>query len=51
MVKEGYSEVEAKGWITFLRERRDYWLKKQIDLRIPSAVGPMELKPEALIVK
>jgi TRAP-type C4-dicarboxylate transport system substrate-binding protein len=51
MVKEGYSEVEAKGWITFLRERSDYWLKKQIDLRIPSAVGPMELKPEALIVK
>jgi TRAP-type C4-dicarboxylate transport system substrate-binding protein len=51
MVKEGYSEAEAKGWISFLRERSDYWFKKQIDLRIPSAVGPAEIKPEALIVK
>ena len=51
MVKEGYSEAEVKGWISFLRERSDYWLKKQIDLRIPSAVGPPEIRPEALIIK
>jgi len=51
MVGKGYSEAEVKGWITFLRERADFWRKKQISLRIPSAVGPPELKPEALIIK
>jgi TRAP-type C4-dicarboxylate transport system substrate-binding protein len=51
MVGKGYSEAEVKGWIKFLRERSDFWLKKQISLRIPSAVGPPELKPEALIIK
>jgi len=49
MVGKGYSEAEVKGWITFLRERADYWLRKQIQLRIPSAVGPPEIKPEALL--
>jgi TRAP-type C4-dicarboxylate transport system substrate-binding protein len=51
MVGKGYSEAEVKGWIKFLRERSDFWLKKQISLRIPSAVGPPEIKPEALIIK
>ena len=51
MVGKGYSEAEVKGWIKFLRERAEFWLRKQIQLRIPSAVGPPELKPEALIIK
>ncbi len=49
MVGKGYSEAEVKGWIKFLRERTDYWTRKQISLRIPSAVGPPEIKPEALM--
>jgi len=49
MVGKGYSEAEVKGWITFLRERSDYWTRKQIELRIPSAVGPPEVRVEALM--
>ena len=49
MVGKGFSEAEVKGWITFLRERSDYWTRKQIELRIPSAVGPPEVRPEALM--
>lgn len=48
MTGKGFSEAEVRGWIKFLRERSDYWTKKQIALRIPSAVGPPEVKPEAL---
>lgn len=51
MVGKGYSEAEVRGWIKFLRERTDYWTKKQVTLRIPSAAGPPEVKPEALIIK
>ena len=51
MVDKGYSEAEVRGWVKFLRERSDFWTKKQISLRIPSAVGPPEIKPEALIIK
>ena len=48
LVGKGYSEAEVRGWIKFLRERSDYWTKKQISLRIPSAAGPPEVRPEAL---
>jgi len=48
-VDEGFSEAEVRGWIEFLRERIDYWTAKQIAWRIPSAAGPPEVKPEALI--
>lgn len=47
MVGKGFSEAEVKGWIKFLRERSDFWKEKQLSLRIPSAAGPPELKPEA----
>jgi hypothetical protein len=50
MVGKGHSEAEVQGWIKFLRERGDYWKAKQISLRIPSAAGPPELKPEAFIL-
>jgi hypothetical protein len=51
MVGKGFSEAEVKGWIEFLRERTDFWTKKQIALRIPSAVGPPEVRPEAHTIK
>jgi TRAP-type C4-dicarboxylate transport system substrate-binding protein len=49
MVGKGFSEVEVRGWIKFLRDRSEYWMKKQIALRIPSISGAPELKPEALL--
>jgi TRAP-type C4-dicarboxylate transport system substrate-binding protein len=49
MMGKGFSEAEVRGWIKFLRDRSEFWTKKQIELRIPSAVGPPELKPEALM--
>ncbi len=48
MVGKGFAESEVRGWIDYLRERSDYWTKKQIALRIPSAAGPPEVRPEAL---
>lgn len=48
MVGKGFSETEVKGWIKFLRDRAEYWMKRQIALRIPSVAGAAELKPEAL---
>ena len=51
MVGKGYSEMEVKGWIKFMQDRSAYWAGQQKALRIPSAVGPPELKPEALIMK
>jgi TRAP-type C4-dicarboxylate transport system substrate-binding protein len=47
MVGKGFSETEVRSWVKFLRERSDYWKEKQMSLRIPSAAGPPELKPEA----
>lgn len=49
MVGKGFSEAEVRGWIKFLRERIDYWMKRQIALRIPSINGAPELKPENLM--
>jgi hypothetical protein len=48
---KGYTEADARGWIKFLYDRAEFWKQKQIELRIPSAVGPDEIKPEALIIK
>jgi TRAP-type C4-dicarboxylate transport system substrate-binding protein len=48
MVGKGFSEAEVKGWLKFLRQRSEYWMKKQIALRIASVAGAPELKPEAL---
>ena len=45
MVGKGYSESEVRGWIKFLRDRIDYWTKKQIWLRIKSPTGPDEMRP------
>lgn len=50
MVSKGYSENEVRGWLNFIRERIDYWTKKQIELHIPSPAGPPELRPEKLVM-
>jgi TRAP-type C4-dicarboxylate transport system substrate-binding protein len=49
MVGKGFSEAEVRGWIKFLRDRNEYWLKKQIELRIVSVAGPPEVKAGALV--
>ena len=45
MVGKEYPEAEVRGWIKFLRERIDYWTKKQIWLGIKSPTGPHEMRP------
>jgi len=44
MVSKGYPESEVKGWISYLRERIDFWTQKQIEYRIPSPTGPEGMK-------
>ena len=48
MVGKGFPETEVRGWIKFLRERAEYWKKRQIAFRIPSVNGAPELRPEAI---
>lgn len=48
MVGKGFPEAEVRGWIKFIRDRIDFWTKKQIALRIPSAAGPPEVRPGAM---
>jgi TRAP-type C4-dicarboxylate transport system substrate-binding protein len=44
MVAAGYSEEEVKGWISFVRERIDYWTEKQKELGIKSSTGIEEVR-------
>lgn len=44
MVAKGHTEDEVKGWISFLRERIDFWTKKQMEYRVPSPTGPEGMK-------
>jgi TRAP-type C4-dicarboxylate transport system substrate-binding protein len=48
MTGKGFSEAEVRSWIKFLHERSDYYTQKQVTLRIPSAAGPPEVRPEAV---
>ena len=45
MVNKGYSDAEVRGWIEFLRDRIEYWTKKQIDMGIKSPTGPPVMRP------
>jgi len=47
MTGKGFKEAEVRGWIAYLRERIKYWTAKQIEAKIPSPTGPMELRPAA----
>jgi TRAP-type C4-dicarboxylate transport system substrate-binding protein len=51
MTGKGHTEAEVRGWIKFIRDRIDFWTKKQVALRIPSPAGPPEIKPESLLKK
>lgn len=51
MMGKGHSDAEVRGWIKFLRDRIDFWTKKQIAYRIVSPAGPPEIKPESLMKK
>jgi TRAP-type C4-dicarboxylate transport system substrate-binding protein len=44
MVKRGFSESEIRGWLSYIQERNDYWLQKQIDMGLKSATGPAEIR-------
>jgi len=44
MVSAGFSEKEVREWLSFTKERRDYWTKKQRELGIKSSTGPDYLR-------
>jgi TRAP-type C4-dicarboxylate transport system substrate-binding protein len=44
MVGKGYSKQEVQGWIDFIKQRTDYWLKQQAQKGIKSPMGPAEIK-------
>ncbi len=44
MKAKGYSEKEIREWISYLRNRIDYWTKKQMEYHIPSPIGPKGIK-------
>jgi TRAP-type transport system periplasmic protein len=44
MVAIGFAESEVRGWIDYLKTRKDELLKKQIELQIKSTTGPPEVR-------
>jgi TRAP-type mannitol/chloroaromatic compound transport system substrate-binding protein len=44
MVSAGYNEKDVRGWISFVKERIDYWTKKQRELKIKSTTGPEDVR-------
>jgi TRAP-type transport system periplasmic protein len=44
MVGRGFSQSEVQSWVSFIKERRDYWLKEQIKQGIKSPNGPLEIR-------
>lgn len=44
MVSKGFSESEVRSWIKYLKERTEYWTKKQIEYKIKSVTGPVEMR-------
>jgi len=44
MVSKGYSEEEVNSWISFIRERIDYWTAQQIEQGVKSSTGPDEVR-------
>jgi TRAP-type C4-dicarboxylate transport system substrate-binding protein len=49
MVEKGFKEDEVKGWISYMKERIQYWTDKQMEYRIPSPTGPAGMRPEAYV--
>jgi TRAP-type C4-dicarboxylate transport system substrate-binding protein len=44
MVSEGYSEREVRAGRNFVKERVDYWTKRQRELKIKSSTGPEDVR-------
>ncbi|MGQ9824997.1 MAG: TRAP transporter substrate-binding protein DctP [Desulfotomaculales bacterium] len=44
MVSKGYSKEEVNSWISYVRERIDYWTKQQKEQGIKSSTGPEEVR-------
>lgn len=44
LVAQGFKETEVRGWIKFIKERIDYWTKKQRELKIKSSTGPDDIR-------
>lgn len=44
--KKGFKESEVLEWISFLKERSEFYTKQQIERRIPSPTGPPAMRPE-----
>ncbi|RLA96137.1 MAG: C4-dicarboxylate ABC transporter substrate-binding protein [Deltaproteobacteria bacterium] len=42
--EKGYKREKLEGMVSFIRERINYWTKKQIEWRIKSATGPKEMR-------
>ncbi|MEW6424840.1 MAG: TRAP transporter substrate-binding protein [Bacillota bacterium] len=44
MVAKGYSREEVNSWISFIRERIDYWTKQQKEQGVKSSTGPEDVR-------
>lgn len=44
MISKGFNESEVRSWIKYLKERTDFWTKKQIEYKIKSVTGPAEMR-------
>ena len=49
MVKKGYSEAEVRGWISYYKQRMDYYTPVQAGYALPSAYGPPQLRAENIM--
>jgi hypothetical protein len=43
LVAAGHSEEEVEGWLSFIKERIEYWSEKQKELGIKSSTGSAEV--------
>jgi TRAP-type C4-dicarboxylate transport system substrate-binding protein len=44
MVAKGYTKDEVNSWISFIRERIEYWTQQQIEQGVKSSTGPAEVR-------
>ena len=44
LAKKGYKRDELQGMVSFIKDRINYWTKRQIQWRIKSATGPKEMR-------
>jgi TRAP-type transport system periplasmic protein len=48
MAGKGFSEAEVRSWISYMRERIQFWTDKQVQAKISSPTGPAKMRPEAM---